>query len=192
MRRLINYHHCTKTQILSQFLMLVLERLKQYHESGSIVVMHDFSVDRIIKLESKTQLIDSLCEKANAGGGIIREGVTTTDVKGGNAVNLAYSLAKLGLNITLFTVADAVGSAILFSVFSKLKDKVNLVIKPGVHGLTTAFEFLDETGNRVNVMLHDAGDNADFGPDRINSIQELYHLGMTIACNDLAWCYKYY
>ena len=42
--------------------MLVLERLKQYHESGSIVVMHDFSVDRIIKLESKTQLIDSLSE----------------------------------------------------------------------------------------------------------------------------------
>jgi len=47
------------------------------------------------------------------------------------------------------------------------------VIKPGVHGLTTAFEFLDETRNRVNVMLHDAGDNADFGPDRINSNQEL-------------------
>jgi len=105
--------------------MLVLERLKQYHESGSgsIVVMHDFSVDRIIKLESKTQLIDSLYEKANAGGGIIREGVTTTDVKGGNAVNLAYSLAKLGLNIVLFTVADGVGSAILFSVFSMLKDE---------------------------------------------------------------------
>jgi len=97
--------------------MLVLERLKQYHESGSIVVMHDFSVDRIIKLESKTQLIDSLCEKANAGGGIIRESLTTTDVKGGNAVNLAYSLDKLGLNITLFTVADAVGSAILFFRF---------------------------------------------------------------------------
>jgi hypothetical protein len=66
--------------------MLAVERLKRYHESGSIVVMHDFSVDRTIKLESKTttQLIDSLCEKAYAGGGIIREGVTTTDVKGGN------------------------------------------------------------------------------------------------------------
>ena len=62
--------------------MLVLERLKQYHESGSIVVMHDFSVNRIIKLESQTQLTDSLSEKANAGGGIIREEVvTTTDVK---------------------------------------------------------------------------------------------------------------
>jgi ribokinase len=167
--------------------MLVLERLKQYHESGSIVVMHDFSVDRIIKLQSKTQLIDSLCEKANAGGGIIREGVTTTDVKGGNAVNLAYSLAKLGLNITLFTVADGIGSAILFSVFSKLKDKVNLVIKPGIHGLTTAFEFLDETRNRVNVMLHDAGDNADFGPDRINSIQELGILQKAKAVAVVNW-----
>ena len=61
--------------------MLVLERLKHYHDTESIVVMHDFSVDRIIKLESHTQLIDSLCEKANAGGGIIREGVTTTDVR---------------------------------------------------------------------------------------------------------------
>ena len=37
--------------------------------------------------------------------------MTATDVKGGNAVNLAYSLAKLGLNITLFTVADGVGQS---------------------------------------------------------------------------------
>jgi len=55
------------------------------------------------------------------------------------------------------------------------------VIKPGVHGLTTAFEFLDETRNRVNVMLHDAGDNADFGPDRINSNQELTILQKAVA-----------
>jgi len=73
------------------------------------------------------------------------------------------------------------------SVFSKLKDKVNLVIKPGVHGLTTGFEFLDETRNRVNVMLHDAGDNADFGPDRINSIQELGILQKAKAVAVVNW-----
>ena len=47
------------------------------------------------------------------GGGAIRN-IVTTERKGGNAVNVAYCLAKLGVRkTTLLTVADELGSAML-------------------------------------------------------------------------------
>lgn len=151
-----------------------LENITKYFiNSTNIVVMHDFFLDRIIRLGSTTEIFCSLMEKARVGGGSIREGISAVDIKGGNAVNVAYCLAKLGFNVTLFTVADEIGSAILNHTFSKLKDKVELVIKPGTHGLTTTFEFANEKGTCVNVMMNSVGDNADFGPDRISSDDEL-------------------
>ena len=97
--------------------MGIVEKLKQLNIVGSIVVMPDFFVDRIIRLESKEKLFESLTEKAARGGGSIR-GVPTMDVKGGNAVNVAYCLAKLGVKVTLFTVADEIGGTIIRQAFS--------------------------------------------------------------------------
>ena len=68
--------------------MEIIEKLKHLSTIGSIVVMHDFFVDRIIRLESKENLFGALSEKAKVGGGSVR-GIPTTDVKGGNAVNVA-------------------------------------------------------------------------------------------------------
>src|ERR671927_454637 len=99
------------------FLLAIIEKLKEVNIVGSIVVMPDFFVDRIIRLESKEKLFDGLTEKAKSGGGSIR-GVSTVDIKGGNAVNVAYCLAKLGLTVNLFTVADDFGKSVLNSVFS--------------------------------------------------------------------------
>lgn len=149
--------------------------------------MHDFFVDRIIKLRSTSELFHSLREKANVGGGSIREGISITDIKGGNAVNIAYCLAKLGFKVTLFTIADGMGSAILDYTFSKLKDKAVLVIKSGLHGLTTVFEFQNEKSRLVNVMMNDVGDNANFGPDRINSENELRVLQNADAVAVVNW-----
>ena len=61
--------------------------------SPNIVVMPDFFVDRIIKLRSITELFNCLAEKARVGGGSVRESNSTIDIKGGNAVNVAYCLA---------------------------------------------------------------------------------------------------
>jgi ribokinase len=167
--------------------MIVIQRLIHYSQSGSIVVMHDFFIDRIIKLRSKKEFFQNFDEKANVGGGIIREGISVIDTKGGNAVNVAYCLAKLGFNITLFTIADGMGSAVLDYTFSKLKDKIGLVIKSGMHGLTTAFQFQNEKGCVVNVMLNDIGDNANFGPDRINPDDELRILQNASAVALVNW-----
>jgi ribokinase len=149
--------------------------------------MHDFFIDRIIKLRSTKELFHALNEKASLGGGSIREGISATEIKGGNAVNVAYCLAKLGFNVTLFTIADGMGSAILDYTFSKLKDKISLVIKSGMHGLTTAFEFQNEEGCVVNVMMNDIGDNASFGPERINSDDELRILQKASAVAVVNW-----
>ena len=147
--------------------MEIIEKLRHLSTIGSIVVMHDFFVDRIIRLESKENLFGALSDKAKVGGGSIR-GIPTADVKGGNAVNIAYSLAKLGAKVSLFTVADEMGSIMIRQSFSQFGDKVTLRIASGRAGLTTCFEFPYED-TRVNVMVSDIGDNESFGPERISS-----------------------
>lgn len=147
--------------------MAIIEKLRQLNIVGSIVVMPDFFVDRIIRLESKEKLFDALGEKAKRGGGSVR-GVPTTDVKGGNAVNVAYCLAKLGIKVALFTVADEIGAAMIRQAFSQFGDRATLRITNGKSGLTTAFEFPHED-TRVNVMVSDIGDNANFGPEKLDS-----------------------
>jgi ribokinase len=139
---------------------------------NSIVVMPDFFIDRIIKLKSKEDFIDILTEKSKFGGGSIRD-MPTVDIKGGNAVNIAYCLAKLGVKVTLYTISDKIGAAVLVHIFSKFGDNVNLRIADGKHGLTTSFEFINEQGFKANVMLSDIGDNINFGPERINSVDDL-------------------
>lgn len=147
--------------------MEIIDKLRQLSLIGSIVVMPDFFVDRIIRLESKENLFDTLTEKAKVGGGSVR-GIPTTDVKGGNAVNVAYCLAKLGAKVSLFTVADEMGSIMIRQTFAQFGDKVTLRIANGRTGLTTCFEFPHED-TRVNVMVSDVGDNESFGSERINS-----------------------
>jgi ribokinase len=72
--------------------------------------MPDFSTDRIVTFTSQKQLLDALSEKSKHGGGALR-GISSTDVKGGNAINIAYCLAKLGAKVKLFTIADGIGSS---------------------------------------------------------------------------------
>lgn len=152
----------------------------------SIVVMPDFFVDRIIRLDSKEEFFKVLTDKIKFGGGSIR-GIPTVDRKGGNAVNVAYCLAKLGANPTLLTIADELGSAMLQKVFSKFGDSVNLKIRKGKHGRTTGLEFLDKKGTRANVMINDLGDNENFGPDRIESGDELRLLKEADAVMVVNW-----
>jgi ribokinase len=151
--------------------MSIVEKLRQLRIVGSIVVMPDFFVDRIVRLESKDKFFDLLTEKADRGGGSVR-GVPMTDVKGGNAVNVAYCLAKLGAKVTLFTLADEVGKSMIKQAFSRFGDRVTLRVGSGRSGLTTSFEF-PHGQTKVNVMVSDIGDNSDFGAEKINSSDDL-------------------
>lgn len=135
----------------------------------SIAVMPDFFIDRIVRLKSPTKDVFKLIqEKEKFGGGSIRD-MSSLDTRGGNAVNIAYCLAKLGVHVTLFTIANEIGEAVLRKIFSKFDDDtVDLQIANGKHGHTTALEFVGEFGSKVNIMLNDVGDIAYFGPERID------------------------
>ncbi len=121
-----------------------------------VAVMHDFFVDRLVRTKDLSGLLRDVKSKAGAGGGGIHD-VGQSEMKGGNAVNLAHALASLGLRTLLLTHTDSVHEALLREPFEGLDAEVRA--KPKPPGLTVAFE------ERVNVMLGDAGGAADFGPE---------------------------
>ena len=71
----------------------MFEGIKNYTSQDSIIVLHDFFIDRIVSIGSKVKFFQAIEEKTKSGGGSIR-GVSSLDVKGGNAVNVAYCLAE--------------------------------------------------------------------------------------------------
>ena len=162
------------------------EKIKAYYSyMNPIVVMPDFFVDRIIMLRSKEEFFGAINDKAVKGGGSLRN-IPAVDLKGGNATNVAYCLAKLGVKVSLFTIANEIGASILRQSFSRFGDNVSLLIASGRHGLTTALELPNESGVRVNIMISDVGDNSNFGPDRINSpahLDSLRNADATVVVN---------
>ena len=134
--------------------------------------MPDFSIDRILTFTSQKQLLDALSEKSKHGGGALR-GISATDVRGGNAINIAYCLAKLGAHVKLFTIADEIGTLTLNKIFSKFGNNVDLRVVRGNHCRTTALEFVGKNEPRINLLISDVGDNVDFGPQYVNSQSDL-------------------
>ena len=123
--------------------------------SYDVAVMHDFFVDRLVHAGSLAELMGGVREKAAAGGGGIH-GVPQEDIRGGNAVNMAHALARLGLRTLLITHSDGAHRGLLEGAFEGLR--ADLRVKPRAAGLTVALE------EKVNVMLGDGGGAADFGP----------------------------
>ncbi len=166
------------TRDILRNLLIKLSDIKEgkYHQP-QVTILPDFFVDRIIEVLDYPIFMNDIQKKIVAGGGSMR-GYSSVDIKGGNAVNMAYSLAKLDVRVDLFTIADEIGSAILRSVFLPFRTNVNLHIMKGKHGLSTVFEFSNTsnpTSNPIstysssNVMVSDVGDNDNFGPELIES-----------------------
>ncbi len=149
-------------------LLIKLVDIRETRDQPQVTILPDFFVDRIIEVLDYPVFINDIPKKIIAGGGSMR-GYSSVDIKGGNAVNMAYSLAKLDVRVELFTIADEIGSAILHSVFLPFKANVNLNITKGKHGLSTIFEFLNSSISPSNVMVSDVGDNDNFGPELIQS-----------------------
>jgi ribokinase len=127
---------------------------------GPIAVMPDFFIDRFIKVESFQDLWKSIARKGRGGGGGSIRGIIQDEVKGGNAVNVAYSLAKFGAKVKLLAISNSLPKLILTSIFSAFPN-VELEILPGNSGYTVALEGI-EKGRHVNIMLSDTGAVSDF------------------------------
>jgi ribokinase len=147
--------------------MLNLER------SGTISVLPDYFIDRFVKIQSIDSLLNAIKTKSSEGGGGSVRGISQQEVKGGNAVNVAYALGKFGARVKLLAIAESLPAQTLRSTFESLRN-VELHIVPGRNGLTVALEFF-ERGRHVNVMLSDTGelavfDGSEIPTDTLNSI----------------------
>ncbi|MHB1909551.1 MAG: carbohydrate kinase family protein [Nitrososphaerales archaeon] len=107
-------------------------------------------------------------EKSLKGGGGSIRGISQAEVKGGNAVNLAYALGTFGAMVNLIAIAESLSSERLRSTFAKLPN-VDLEIVPGKNGYTVALEFV-ENSRHVNVMLSDTGDLKTFDGSLVSEL----------------------
>lgn len=145
--------------------------------------MHDFFIDRIINLHDLNSLISEVNAKIRVGGGSIRN-VAQEEVRGGNAVNVAYALAKFGAKISLITVADNLGKGILRNAFAMYKN-ANLLVANGRQGHTISLEVEIDHKKKANVMVSDVGDAGNFGANRLhkNELNEIHHALAVVITN---------
>ena len=146
----------------------MLEKIQNLNLINSVVVLNDFFLDRIIKIPNLNQLYNQILAKSKLGGSI--RGISQTDLKGGNATNVAYALARLDCPVSLITIADKAGSYVIKETFSEFS-KASLFIIDGKPGRTTSLEFNND-GNVVNIMISDLGDNENFGPEKLGTKEQ--------------------
>jgi len=130
-----------------------------------VAVLHDYYVDRLVLIQEFGKLSDAISKKADEGGGGIH-GVRQLEIRGGNAVNLAYALGRLGTRTFLLTHSDPAHEPLLRAGFKGLP--VVLSVKKREAGLTVALEGM-KRGARTNVMLGHNGGAGEFPPSLIDS-----------------------
>jgi ribokinase len=121
-----------------------------------VSVLPDFYFDRIVRVPSFRDLIRQVELKAASGGGNLR-GLFQTEVKGGNATNLAYALSSLSARTNLYCVGNSLTRAVLSTPPAGCKVRVI----EGRPGYTMALEFRFKR-KPVNIMFSDVGDISNF------------------------------
>lgn len=121
-----------------------------------VSVLPDFYFDRIVRAPSFRNLIRQVELKAASGGGNLR-GLFQTEVKGGNAANLAYALSSLSARTNLYVVGNSLTRAVL----SKPPEGCKVRVIEGRPSYTMALEFRFKR-KPVNVMFSDVGDISNF------------------------------
>ncbi len=127
------------------------------------VVMPDFFMDRIINLDCEPQQFSSAVnDVVKRKGGSIDQ-ILQTDVRGGNALNVASALLALGATVTPIVCTNRLGLVqIRFHLRNHDVDTSHVKILPKA-SLTTALELKTKDG-KANVMLRDLGSLVRFGP----------------------------
>jgi sugar/nucleoside kinase (ribokinase family) len=143
-----------------------LKRLRAEKEIH-VVVMPDFFLDRFVSLNFNLEaFVDAVADVLGRKGGSI-DGIAQKDFRGGNAVNTASALARLGAWVTPIVCTDKLGFQLLKFYLKSPRislSHVKTVEKPSI---TTALEF-QTTDGKTNVMLRDVGSLADFGPQNLD------------------------
>jgi sugar/nucleoside kinase (ribokinase family) len=159
----------------------LLRLLNKAPEEISVVVMPDFFLDRLITLkQTPAEFVAALRKVASRKGGSI-DGISQTDIRGGNAINLTSALAALGVRVTPIVCTNKLG-------FQQLSFHLNPYNVDTSHvkvleraSVTTALEFKSE-GGKANVMIRDLGSLADFGPEDVDDADYRLIEGADYVC----------
>lgn len=132
-----------------------------------VVVMPDFFLDRLINLDwDVAEFSRLIAEVAKRKGGSI-DGIPQTDLRGGNAVNVASALASLGAKVTPIVCTSDYGLQQIKYYFRNTPIDMTHIKTCGKASITTALEFQTPNG-KTNVMLRDLGALADFTPANLD------------------------
>lgn len=132
-----------------------------------VVVMPDFFLDRLINLDwDAAEFSELVADVAKRKGGSI-DGIPQTDLRGGNAVNVASALANLGVKVTPIVCTSEFGLQQIKYHFKNTPIDTSHIKTGGKASITTALEFKNQN-EKTNVMLRDLGALADFGPANLD------------------------
>lgn len=140
---------------------------QENHKQCKVVAMPDFFLDRLINLDwTVAEFSNLIGNVAKRKGGSI-DGVPQTDLRGGNAVNVAVALTSLGAEVTPIVCTSQRGLEQMKHFFEGTAVNTSRVKVCGKPSITTALEFKD--GNaKTNVMIRDIGALAEFGPEDLD------------------------
>ena len=151
------------TELFKELKSVLESEIREFN----VVMMPDFFIDRLISLNNDTKtFIRQIDDVVRRKGGSI-DGITQTELRGGNAVNTAAALAALGAKVTPIICTNNLGRRLVKFYLKKWKVDLSHVKTFSKPSLTTALEFKTESG-KANVMLRDVGSLADFGPQCLN------------------------
>lgn len=132
-----------------------------------VVVMPDFFIDRLISLNWNVRELSGNLERVLTRKGGSIDGINQTELRGGNAINVASALSALDVKVTPIVCTSKLGLQMirLYTGTSRI-DLSHIKIFSRI-SMTTAIE-LQAEGDKANVMLRDVGSLADFGPQHLN------------------------
>jgi len=132
-----------------------------------VTVLPDFFLDRLINLNWNPEEFSGLIsDVAKRKGGSI-DGIQQTDIRGGNAINVASALAHLGAAVTPIVCTSPYGLQQIEYYFKDTPIDASHIKVCDKASITTALEFTNKN-EKTNVMLRDLGALADFGPSELN------------------------
>lgn len=132
-----------------------------------VVVLPDFFLDRLINLNLNPLVFSKIImDVAMRKGGSI-DGIPQTDMRGGNAVNVASALSNLGADVTPIVCTSNYGLEQIKFHFKEMSIDTSHIKVNDKASITTALEFKNK-GEKTNVMLRDLGSLSSFGPDDLD------------------------
>ncbi|MGD6806650.1 MAG: carbohydrate kinase family protein, partial [Candidatus Bathyarchaeia archaeon] len=149
---------------LKQCKRIILDFLeKPLQRDLKAVVMPDFFMDRIITLPwNQREFSEKIQQVAQRKGGSL-DGISQTDMAGGNAINVTSALSSLGASVTPIICTSAYGLEQIKYHFRNRSINYSHIKPLGSASVTTALEFRQENG-KSNVMIRDLGALTYFSP----------------------------